>query len=157
MDAELWRWCYGPDRTQGILIAGDLRLHTIERPWVAGYPGGKPYESCIPEGKYDLLPFVRSNGDECHCLVSPSLHVYEHQSDVPASGGRFACLIHSGNWVKDVVGCIAPGLQQVIDQNRTPMVTSSRTAIRKLMEAIPIGDVNTLTIRYFSTTNGARP
>ena len=53
------------------------------------------------------------------------------KEDIPVGEiGRYLILIHVGNWVRDVVGCIAPALTQVIDKDDEPMVGSSSAAMR---------------------------
>jgi hypothetical protein len=48
--------------TYSTLELGDETLLVIEPPWIGdGYPSGKPYESCIPEGLYQLS---KHNGRE---------------------------------------------------------------------------------------------
>lgn len=130
----LERYCYAEDCTEGWLWLDDgTRLHTIERPWKpGGGPGGLPFVSCVPDGSYDLEPYLRPNGDQVLRLRNPDLGVYGDETDVPAEGGRYLVLIHAGNFVDDVVGCVAPGLDRIIHKGR-PMVTSSRAAMRLLM------------------------
>lgn len=144
MHATLSRYAYTLTEVQGRFEAGDLTLQTIERPWISGdRPGGKPFESCVPDGDYELVPFERSNGDQVLALYNPDLGVYLHKSD---GEGRYAILIHVGNWSDDVVGCIAPGLGRSISNNRV-MVTTSRAAMKKLSEVMPFDELHTLTIR----------
>lgn len=159
MELTLIRWCYGDDRTQGLLVGDGIELHTIERPWIpATSPGGKAYESCIPDGLYDLFPFTRDNGDDVWVLVNHDLGVYEHESEVPEEGGRFACLIHSANWSNEVFGCIAPGTHQLIDEKRRPMVSNSKVAMRKLHEVLDSAEgVITLHITPFPGASNEQP
>lgn len=85
-------------------------FQTLERPWIATpiHKGGANFESCIPDGTYVLQPFSSSAHPNCYSLENPDLDVY---LDEPPDGrGRWAILIHVGNYVKDIVGCIAVGL-----------------------------------------------
>lgn len=50
--------------------------------------------------------------------------------------GRTLIMLHPGNWKKDTQGCILPGIGFGWHQNYGPMVTSSRTAFRVLMEIL---------------------
>jgi hypothetical protein len=147
MHFTLNRDSYSPTETLGRLVAaGDLELWTIERPWIEdpdGSRGGKPFESCIPDGDYDLIPYQRSNGDEVWALVNTALGVNMFQDD---GDGRYAILIHVGNWVDDVVGCIAPGTGRTISNNRV-MVTNSKAAMKKLHDLADFTEQHTLTIR----------
>ena len=64
-------------------------------------------------------------------LVNPGLGVYYQAADRPNGVGRYLILIHAGNTHKDVIGCIAPGLEKV-----GAGVGSSRAAMKKIMEYI---------------------
>lgn len=133
--------------TEGFLSFGNEILATIERPWVDdGTPGGKPFESCIPDGVYELIPHVRPDGKQSVALVGEANGVYYLESDVPQEGGRYLILIHVGNWVNDIVGCIAPGLAKG-SSNQGRMVKSSAAAMQKLLGYID-GDDAQLTIRW---------
>lgn len=122
-----------PTETQGILSFGDVSLNTIERPWIATDPGGKPNESCVPAGRYRLIQHVRPNGDDVVALVNHGLGVYRYREDRTNEVGRFLILIHKGNWSSDVVGCIAPGLTRQ-SSSRGPMVGSSKAAMKQIMD-----------------------
>ena len=130
--------------TEGFLSFGSGSsgeiLATIERPWIPGdTPGGKPFESCVPDGRYTLLPHTRPDGKEVVALVNESLGVYYRKEDRPNGVGRYLILCHIGNWVTDVVGCIAPGVSfGASAQGR--MVKSSAEAMRRLMAYIDDDD-----------------
>lgn len=129
----LERFSYSPTETEGYLfLRDDTVLHTLERPWIGEHPGGTPFESCIPDGEYQLIPHVRPNGHSVYAMRNHDLHVYYTAEERGENPGRYLCLLHSGNYVDDVVGCIAPGLVRTIYRNRR-MVTSSRAAMRKIM------------------------
>ena len=150
---KLERYCYADDCTKGKLRLGNEVLHTLERPWVAGKRGGMPFVSCIPDGEYQILPHVRPNGDRVLALRNPEHGVYYEQSDVPDTGGRYLILLHAANYVEQVQGCIAPGLSAIIHENR-PMVTSSRTSMRKIMEWYDDEKPETLVIKPKMGTYG---
>lgn len=138
----LQRFAYSPTETEGLLWLDDETvLHTLERPWVAGMPGGVPFESCVPDGSYELIPHQRPSGDDVLALRNPDLHVYYSDAERNGREGRYLVLIHVGNYVDDVVGCIAPGIARTIHRNRR-MVTSSRNAMRLIMD----GDYTSLRI-----------
>lgn len=129
----LTRFAYTPTETQGILEGDDgVQFWTIERPWVkSNHPGGASFESCVPDGAYKLVPHNRPNGDKVVALVNPDLGVWYQQDQRPDVWGRYLVLIHAGNFVEDIVGCIAPGLSRTIHNNRV-MVGSSRAAMKQL-------------------------
>ena len=135
----LQRHHYGDGITEGILYLGTSNdseaLATLERPWQSGPPGGLPFESCIPDGRYTLRQHERGNGDKVVALVNPKLGVYYRETDRSNGVGRYLILIHSANWVEQVVGCIAPGLSRTIAENKI-MVRSSRPAVKRIMEYI---------------------
>ena len=120
--------------TEGFLSFDKEILATMERPWIpADTPGGLPFESCIPDGIYKLIPHTRPDGKEVVALVNEELGVYYQKEDRPNGVGRYLILIHIGNWVSDIVGCVAPGLSKG-DSARGPMVKNSAAAMRRLMD-----------------------
>lgn len=134
--------------TEGFLSFDREILATMERPWIeAETPGGKPYESCVPMGDYQLLPHKRPDGTKAFALTNPELGVYYLKQDVPAEGGRFLILIHIGNWVSDIVGCIAPGLAKG-DSPTGRMVKYSSAAMQRLNWYVNSDDDVTLQIRW---------
>lgn len=143
--------------TQGFLSFGKEILATIERPWIpADTPGGKPNESCVPAGKYRLIPHTRPDPDptddkppqEVIALVNESLGVYYLADDRPDGVGRFLILCHIANWVFNVIGCIGPGLAKG-PSAKGPMVKSSKAAMRRLMDYID-GEDAELEIRWIT-------
>ena len=130
---HLERYCYSDTATEGHLwLDNENFLCTLERPWIAGMPGGMPFESCVPDGTYDLLPHVRPDGTKVLALRNPDLHVYYTKEERGERSGRYLILLHAANYVEEVAGCIAPGLSRTIAGNRV-MVRSSREAMRKIM------------------------
>ena len=130
----LQRYCYSDTEVEGRLWLNDEDfVYTLERPWVDGMPGGMSFESCVPDGEYELVRHTRPNGDRVFALRNPDLAVFYSKNERPHDEGRYLILIHSGNYVEDVVGCIAPGLTRTIYNNRR-MVGSSRNAMRKIMQ-----------------------
>lgn len=148
MDVHLNRFAFCPEDTQGRLIIGNWRCWTIEQPWVRwNYPGGKPFESCVPDGKYDLVPFLRPSGERAFALVNERLGVYFAKADMPGGRGRFLCLIHGANFASDVQGCIAPGKNRLIHSERLSlMVTDSQNTMREIRNRLGWRDGHTLTI-----------
>ncbi len=119
-------------------MVGDHRLATIERPWIAhDSPGGMPFKSCIPDGEYLLQPFTRSRGSKVYRLFGKEYGVYHNESRMLLEkGGRYAILIHIGNWVTDIVGCIAPGMRHAIMRN--PKTDRQERAVSSSGEAMRI-------------------
>ncbi len=133
-DLLLERYCYSEIETEGRLYLPeqDDYLYTLERPWIEGSPGGLPFESCVPDGAYELIPHTRPNGDKVYALRNPDLHVYYTREERGDQSGRYLILLHAANWIEEIVGCIAPGLVRTIAQNKR-MVRSSREAMRLIM------------------------
>ncbi len=125
-------------------------LVTLERPWVADtmHPGGMNDVSCVPNGTYKLVPFKRPRKDNIIVpqLLNKELGVYLFEDEMPPEGGRFLILMHPGNTVKDIVGCIASGTYKL----EPDQVNSSRDAQALIMQAFYEGD-RELTIETFRT------
>ena len=92
MQIDLIRYCYGPDETLGMLKFKDYALWTVECPWREN----QRFTSCIPDGQYALSAFD-----------SPAHRDSWQIIDVPDRDG---ILIHVGNSVVNVTGCIAVGI-----------------------------------------------
>lgn len=128
------------DCTLGVLtvLGFPTRLQTIERPWVLNPLGGKSgakYESCVAEGTYNLTRHLRPSGEKAWALVNHELDVYYLPSDVPKGREKMTrtlVLIHAGNYVHDVVGCIAPGMARTKTREGGWMVERSREAMNVL-------------------------
>lgn len=118
MDASLIRHAYLPDCTLGQLRMDGLALATLEEPWIPNHagPGGARRrdgrESCVPDGEYELVPHSGTRFKDVWCLVNRELGVFRWPEDVPqqAGWGRSTVLIHQGNTVDDILGCILVGL-----------------------------------------------
>lgn len=156
MNGELTRFAYLKSCTLGMMRFGDLALATIERPWIPNPlgPGGKPRESCVPDGTYRVIPHHSANFPRTYALINHELGVYYQPGDVPRgqSFGRAAILIHVGNSVRDVIGCIAVGMHHA---DGPLMVVDSRIAMDKLRAVLERGE-HQLTIRPFAGTQEIR-
>ena len=107
--------------------------------------GGKNFESCVPDGTYELIPFSSEKHPDSYALLNMALDVSILQSAEP---GRWAILIHSGNYVKDVVGCIAPGL--TADESH---VWNSRKAMDRIRDLVASDEEHTITIKPVGAVN----
>ena len=154
MNIKLVRYAYCHNITLGSMAFDGEVYMTIERPWIKSlYSGGEPFKSCIPEGRYACNPFVRSSGTQALSLSNPELGVWVNRDDRCGSFGRYQILCHSGNWVDDVVGCIAIGLGYKIDSRGRHMVTNSRQAMSRLIADVSCNESVSLTIEQ---VNGAK-
>ena len=127
---------FQPTHTTGIMTFPGQKLFTLERPWIGISPGGKPYDSCVPGGRYRLKIHVRPNGMETLVLINPGLAVFHHQKDRISRVGRYLCLIHPANTVGELQGCTAPGTHKG-DADGLPVVRYSRAAMEKIMDYSP--------------------
>lgn len=137
MQLTLIRHAYLPTHTLGTLHFGQQALATIERPWKpnpAG-PGGVPRESCVPDGPYRVIPHTSERFPNTYALVNEQLGVHYQQLPPGQSYGRTAILIHVGNRVRDVIGCIAVGLEHGTLAGE-PAVLSSTIALNILRQAL---------------------
>lgn len=133
MKGTLIRYESTSEGTFGVLKFGHLELQTIERPWL----NNTPFESCIPPGEYALLPFTRPNGDQVYALTGGTVSL-----DKTDGFKRYLVLIHVGNYMTDVVGCVAPGMFRSGN-----MVSQSKKAMEKLMNLLS-GEPHFLTIEF---------
>lgn len=135
MIAVLERFAYLESCTLGWLSVASLRVATIERPWIpnAVGRGGIPRVSCVPDGLYNVRPHTSEKFPNTYALINHDLGVYYQPGDIPAgqAWGRSAVLIHAGNFVTDVIGCIAVGLAHS-DDMAAHSIKDSRAALDKL-------------------------
>lgn len=101
MTIKLERIAYTPQGTFGRIHVGMQEVYTIERPWLDNWPS----VSCVPVGMYELSPHSSTRYPETWALVGDTV---SHFPD-PAKP-RSAILLHVGNTIADLSGCIAPGL-----------------------------------------------
>jgi len=113
-------------QTLGILTIYDehnfpfWECRTLELPDL----GNKNRISCIPEGEYKV---VKRN--------SPKYGDHFHILDVP---NRSYILIHSANYVRQLLGCIAVGLSHTdIDGDGHRDVTRSKQTLKDLNRELP--------------------
>ncbi len=164
MIVVLNRFSYAPTETEGILtISGtDVKLATIEQPWVPnpnGEKGGKPFQSCVPDGMYKLLPWKRPSGAEVYLMLNPDLGVHKLPADHEAGNGRDLCLIHLANFVTDIAGCVGPGLKRTLLKNRKTAqveraVSSSGAAMGVLRRTLGREETHILSIESATGTYG---
>jgi hypothetical protein len=162
MNVTLLRHSYSKFETEGSLSVASLKLFTMERPWIPGVElGGSPFLSCVPDGEYTLSPWVRPGGAEVYILENPELGVWKQEEDRPDGHGRYLILIHTGNFVSDVVGCIAPGISHgMLLSNKTGRmeraVTGSAGAMQRLKIELGRQEIHHLTITPSTGARGVR-
>ena len=147
MNLTLTRYAYLHTHTQGRLSFQGGELATIERPWLPSPSGrgGVLSQSCVPDGEYRLIPHDSGRFPGTYALVNEDLGVWYQSRPEGQPWGRTAILVHVGNRVRDVIGCIAVGLTEGVLEGEHA-VLRSRVAMDRLREVLG-RDEHTLTIR----------
>lgn len=96
-----------------IELPSGLILHTLELNW----NNNKPNISCIPSNSY-----------HCEIVSSPKFGEVYQVKNVP---NRTHILIHAGNWISDIQGCILVGISR--DDTR---LYDSKKAVKKLIDEL---------------------
>lgn len=91
--------------TFGRVLGLPFDVYTCEQTW----RGNRPFESCVPEGIYQLMPVTSPRWGRTYALVNPDIRVFASQADCEQDGDRWACLLHAANTASELQGCIAPG------------------------------------------------
>lgn len=133
MHLILTRYAYLLTHTQGRLRVGDVVLETLERPWIPNPSGrgGALQQSCVPDGEYRLIPHHSERFPNTYALINEDLGVYYQHRPAGQPWGRTAILIHVGNRVRDVIGCVAVGLTGGVLEGEYA-VLRSRDAMERL-------------------------
>lgn len=97
-NATLTRFSDDGKRTLGILRVGGLTLCTLEEPWRDNRTG----VSCIPTGIYRVVPHGWAEGSKVR---------FKRAYRLVGTEPRTAILIHTGNTVNDIKGCILVGMK----------------------------------------------
>jgi len=96
----------------------------IELPW----NNNKRGISCIPVGEYSAIAVRRWSNKKYALWVQ----------DVP---GRSEIMVHTANFVKQLLGCLAPGREfKDIDNDGIIDVTSSQATMDEIEKHIPLGE-----------------
>lgn len=148
------RYAYLERVTLGVIQLPDVRIFTIERPWLpdAQSPeniAGLPERSCVPEGNYLLEPHHSARFPNVYALVNPALHVW-HYAVPPGVKGRAGILIHAGNDVSAVVGCIAVGMRCESSQYAPGgyRILDSQRALQKVRDYLQSSGDRALEVRH---------
>lgn len=113
---------YQRTQTLGVLTGKGIKLVTMELRWF----NNMPQHSCIPEGKYVVLP-----------RTSPKYGKHFHIQDVP---NRDLILVHAANFSSELKGCIgAAKAFGDINSDGIMDVTSSKAAMKILLDKFPKG------------------
>jgi hypothetical protein len=125
----LTRYGSTPYGTFGEVKVDDSVFYTVERPWL----DNEPYESCIPEGCYEMLwlktttPVPSEFEGNTWYLKGDSVGVFANENKQ-----RSRVANHIANTDKDVRGCIGWGKSLSYIESRWG-VASSHTAMKELL------------------------
>ena len=115
---------YQPDCTLGRLQIDDFQCFTLELPEL----GNKKNISCIPEGEYEY--FFRASPRNGNVLELKNVT------------NRTNIQIHSGNFTRQVKGCMLVGSSvKFIDSDSIPDVSNSRDTLSKLIDKAGISGI----------------
>lgn len=86
------------------------RIETVEHSYMTmeqAWNDNTPFVSCIPEGIYELIPYISKRYGECFVAVNEALNVYFSKlSPNRPDNGRYKCIFfHRGNYPKNFEGC----------------------------------------------------
>jgi len=114
-DIEITRQNLGTHMLGSLITKHGFTCVTLELP----DDGNKPDISCIPPGLYKYKYRADGSNGECLQLISVV--------------GRTYVQMHKGNWLKNTLGCILPGVSYKATSEHGPMVTSSKPTLTKIL------------------------
>lgn len=133
----LERFAYSPLGTFGKFHADDFWCFTVEQPWNHNQAG----HSCIPEGIYTLKQRRSA------VVLKTTRGAYTLGWEVTNVPDRTFIMLHPGNTMDDVEGCIAVG-DQLGWVNAKWAVLNSRNTFSRLMDALGEPDSIQLRIQF---------
>lgn len=136
--ATLERFAYTPQGTFGRLKVGNKEWYTVERPWEEN----KQRISCIPEGVYKLRQRLSE------VVQRTSGGAYARGWEVTNVPNRTFIMLHVGNTMDDLAGCISPGKSLTFLKGKWA-VASSRVAFDEMMAAMASEEEWELTISQY--------
>lgn len=117
---------------------GEHLGYTVEKPWMVNslYKAGQPFNSCVPAGSYDLIPFHSPKWGSVYALRNHELGVMVNKQDRQDIWHRWACLFaHKGNFASDFEGCIGVG-KSLSAIEGIWCVTDTTNTVKKVMELL---------------------
>jgi len=109
------------DCTIGVLTYGDFQCFTLELPWL----DNQEFISCIPRAEgYKGEKFKSNKNGDCIAIINVL--------------DRTHIQIHSGNYTRNVEGCMLVGNSvKFLDSDTIPDVTSSVNTLKALLAILP--------------------
>jgi hypothetical protein len=123
-----------------LLKSGVQVAYTVEQP----YRDNKPFVSCVPAGRYELVPFNSPKYGRTVALRNHAIGVGVNKGD----SVRYACLIHAANRATELQGCIALGDKLGCVGGDWAILNSKNTVVNFLAQLKP-GDTLTIINRQY--------
>lgn len=113
--------------------------YSVEQPW----RNNEPFNSCVPAGKYLLVPHNSKKYGRCFVLHNPTLQIYAEEDQMILFDDRYLCIFaHKGSYPKNFEGCIGAG-----DHYGNDMIYNTRVTCKKIMNLLySSNEQHTLTI-----------
>lgn len=124
------------------VVAGGVLLgRSVEQPW----NNNKRFESCVPGGEYQLIPYISTEYGPVYLLHNPELNVYAFKSQCKSDTDRYGCIfVHRGSYPHDFQGCIGLGDQYI---KSLGLVKNTRKTCKETMDLLySMDEAHTLTI-----------
>jgi len=128
--------------TLSYITIDDQEFWGIEKPW----RNNRSMVSCIPLGHYVLLPYKSPRFGHTWAFSGGTVSAKRSNSSE-----RYACLIHKGNYGKDVNGCLAIGTSPNYpwsSKSHLVGVGASKLAFDKLMSILEGEPYHTVSIDW---------
>ena len=126
--------------TFSTVIVGDQHLCGLECPW----RDNRPSVSCIPAGVYLLKPHTSPKFGGVHAFQGGTVSIYENEATE-----RSAVLWHAANWVTQLRGCLATGMEFTFDEGgRHNGVSNSRKSLTAYRELAPLTEEHVVVVKW---------
>ncbi len=115
--------------------SGSLELYTHEKPWIQSseFPNGKPLDSCVPIGIYDIQKVKFASYDQQKFVLFNNSNVFIRSSDTSSPSQRYGTLFVTGDPFTYAEGVIAVGMSMSAKKGKRHL-DSSATAYKKLVK-----------------------
>ena len=116
-----------------VFIDDEFFCYGIEQGW----NNNEPYKSCITDGVYNFKKFNSPRYGRTYAFFNPHLGVTEFKDSSTTYLGynRYACLVHSANWARQLQGCLALG-RTLSKQPTEYMITHSKDTVNEFLSIL---------------------